>query len=99
MLYINFIDCLLHTFYLVSKLIHSYILFGLDLITAGALPILIAIQKICNNDIEVCILLAKILSNISLHSEYLNSIYESGKIDSSNYLRFYCVCIHDINYL
>ncbi|XP_072746379.1 protein SERAC1 [Anoplolepis gracilipes] len=50
------------------------------LINAGALPILTAIQKICNDDIEVCILLAKILSNLSLHSEYLNSIYESGWI-------------------
>ncbi|GAB1865692.1 Protein SERAC1 [Camponotus japonicus] len=50
------------------------------LITAGALPILTAIQKICNDDIEVCILLAKILSNISLHPEFLNSIYESGWI-------------------
>ncbi|XP_050458776.1 protein SERAC1 [Cataglyphis hispanica] len=48
------------------------------LINAGALPILIAIQKLCGDDIEICILLAKILSNISLHSEYLNNIYESG---------------------
>ncbi|KMQ95175.1 protein serac1 [Lasius niger] len=50
------------------------------LVNAGALPILTAIQKICSDDIEMCILLAKILSNISLHSEYLNSIYESGWI-------------------
>ncbi|XP_011066797.1 PREDICTED: protein SERAC1 isoform X2 [Acromyrmex echinatior] len=50
------------------------------LINAGALPILTAIQKICNDDIEICILLARILSNISLHSEYLETIYESGWI-------------------
>ncbi|XP_012055483.1 PREDICTED: protein SERAC1 [Atta cephalotes] len=50
------------------------------LIKAGALPILTAIQKICNDDIEICILLARILSNISLHSEYLETIYESGWI-------------------
>jgi len=52
----------------------------LDLIEAGALPLLMAIKKICNDDIEVCILLARILANISLHSEYLENIYESGKI-------------------
>lgn len=50
------------------------------LVNAGALPILTAIQKIYSDDIEICILLAKILSNISLYSEYLNSIYESGWI-------------------
>jgi len=52
----------------------------LDLIEAGALPILIAIKKMCGDDIEISILLARILSNISLHSEYLENIYESGKI-------------------
>ncbi|KAH0952241.1 hypothetical protein HN011_003545 [Eciton burchellii] len=50
------------------------------LIEAGALPILMAIKKTCSDDIEVCILLARILANISLHSEYLESIYESGWI-------------------
>lgn len=51
----------------------------LDLISTGALPILTVIQKIFSDDIEMCILLARILSNISLHSEYLETIYESGK--------------------
>lgn len=50
------------------------------LIDAGALPILQAVQKICSDDVEMCILLARILSNISLHSEYLENIYESGWI-------------------
>ncbi|KAL0099697.1 hypothetical protein PUN28_019834 [Cardiocondyla obscurior] len=50
------------------------------LINAGALPILTALQKICSDDVEICILLARILSNISLHSEYLENIYESGWI-------------------
>ncbi|XP_025993627.2 protein SERAC1 isoform X3 [Solenopsis invicta] len=50
------------------------------LIDAGALPILTAIQKMCDDDVEMCILLARILSNISLHSEYLETIYESGWI-------------------
>lgn len=51
----------------------------LDLINAGALPILTMIQKICSDDVDMCILLARILSNMSLHSEYLEAIYESGK--------------------
>ncbi|XP_011352205.1 protein SERAC1 isoform X2 [Ooceraea biroi] len=50
------------------------------LVDAGALPLLIAIEKMCGDDVEVCILLARILSNVSLHSEYLGSIYESGWI-------------------
>lgn len=64
--------------YILYLLLNFWIL---DLINAGALPILTAIQKICNDDIEICILLARILSNISLHSEYLETIYESGKIN------------------
>ncbi|XP_011861232.1 PREDICTED: protein SERAC1-like [Vollenhovia emeryi] len=50
------------------------------LINAGALPILTAIQKVFSDDVEICILLARILSNMSLHSEYLETIYESGWI-------------------
>ncbi|XP_077259175.1 protein SERAC1 isoform X1 [Temnothorax americanus] len=50
------------------------------LIDAGALPILTAIQKICSDDVEMCVLLARILSNMCLHSEYLEAIYESGWI-------------------
>ncbi|XP_032663066.1 protein SERAC1 isoform X2 [Odontomachus brunneus] len=50
------------------------------LVDAGALPILTAIQKICKDDTEVCILLARIISNVSLHSEYLENIFESGWI-------------------
>jgi len=67
-------------FYIIDAHFISCLIF-LDLINAGALPILTAIQKICNDDVEMCILLARILSNISLHSEYLETIYESGKID------------------
>lgn len=63
----------------------------LDLIDAGALPILTAIQKMCDDDVEMCILLARILSNISLHSEYLETIYESGKTD----LIIYDMIIYD----
>ncbi|XP_012227930.1 protein SERAC1 isoform X2 [Linepithema humile] len=50
------------------------------LVDAGALPILITIQKMFSDDIEMCILLARIICNISLHSKYLESIYESGWI-------------------
>jgi len=68
-LYISYISCYLLNFGI------------LDLIDAGALPILTAIQKISSDDVEMCILLARILSNMSLHSEYLETIYESGKTD------------------
>ncbi|XP_025158727.1 protein SERAC1 isoform X2 [Harpegnathos saltator] len=50
------------------------------LVDAGVLPILTAIQKICKDDTEVCVLLARIISNVSLHSEYLENIFESGWI-------------------
>ncbi|XP_014473260.1 PREDICTED: protein SERAC1-like isoform X2 [Dinoponera quadriceps] len=50
------------------------------LVDAGALPILTAIEKICKDDIEMCILLARIISNVSLHTEYLEKIFESGWI-------------------
>lgn len=50
------------------------------LVDAGALPILIMIQKMFSDDVEMCILLARIISNISLHPKYLDSIYESGWI-------------------
>lgn len=63
-------------------ILHFLLIFlFLDLVDAGALPILITIQKMFSDDIEMCILLARIISNISLHSKYLDSIYESGKIN------------------
>ncbi|XP_076248337.1 protein SERAC1 [Calliopsis andreniformis] len=51
-----------------------------DIVDAGGLPILMILKKMFNNNIDVCILLAKIISNISLHSEYLEHIFQSGWI-------------------
>lgn len=51
-----------------------------DIVDAGGLPILMIIKKIFNNDINMYILLAKIISNISLHSEYLEEIFQAGWI-------------------
>lgn len=52
----------------------------LDIINAGGLPLLMMIKKIFNDNINMCILLAKIISNISLHSEYLQDIFQAGKL-------------------
>ncbi|XP_024222469.1 protein SERAC1 [Bombus impatiens] len=51
-----------------------------DIIDAGGLPLLMIIKKIFNDNINICILLAKIISNISLHSMYLQDIFQSGWI-------------------
>lgn len=49
-----------------------------DLVNAGGLPILMDIQKTFQNDTDFCMLLAQILSNISLHIEFLEEIFVSG---------------------
>ncbi|CAK9797149.1 Protein SERAC1 [Anthophora quadrimaculata] len=49
-----------------------------DIVDAGGLPLLMIIKKIFHDNINVCILLAKIISNISLHSEYLKDIFQAG---------------------
>lgn len=54
------------------------ILFFLDIVNAGGLQILMLIYKIFNNNIDMCIILANILSNISLHTEYLDDFFQSG---------------------
>ncbi|KAK9310319.1 hypothetical protein QLX08_000325 [Tetragonisca angustula] len=51
-----------------------------DIIDAGGLPLLMIIKKIFNDNVNICILLAKIISNISLHSIYLQDIFQSGWI-------------------
>ncbi|XP_017795657.1 PREDICTED: protein SERAC1 [Habropoda laboriosa] len=51
-----------------------------DIVDAGGLPLLMIIKKIFHDNINVCILLAKIISNISLHSEYLKDIFQAGWI-------------------
>ncbi|XP_003702109.2 protein SERAC1 [Megachile rotundata] len=51
-----------------------------DILDAGGLPLLMILKKIFCNNINVCILLAKIISNLSLHSEYLEQIFQSGWI-------------------
>ncbi|XP_078052257.1 protein SERAC1 isoform X3 [Augochlora pura] len=51
-----------------------------DIVEAGGLPLLMILKKIFNNDINMCILLAKIISNISLHSEYLEQVFQAGWI-------------------
>lgn len=51
-----------------------------DIINAGGLQILQYIYKIFSDNIDICILLAQILSNISLHTEYLDDIFKSGWI-------------------
>ncbi|XP_043278487.1 protein SERAC1 isoform X2 [Venturia canescens] len=53
---------------------------GKDIADVGGLPILIDVQKIFANNMEICILLAKIISNLSLHCEYLEDIFRSGWI-------------------
>lgn len=54
------------------------ILFFLDIVNAGGLQILMLIYKIFSNNIDMCIILANILSNISLHTEYLDDFFQSG---------------------
>ncbi|KZC14051.1 PREDICTED: protein SERAC1-like [Dufourea novaeangliae] len=49
-----------------------------DIVEAGGLQVLMMIKKIFNDNINICILLAKIISNISLHSEYLEQIFQAG---------------------
>ncbi|XP_015598964.1 protein SERAC1 isoform X2 [Cephus cinctus] len=51
-----------------------------DIVDAGGLPILMNVQKLVGDNINICILLAKIISNISLHEEYLNDLFRSGWI-------------------
>ncbi|XP_076619639.1 protein SERAC1 [Colletes latitarsis] len=51
-----------------------------DIVDAGGLSILMIIKQIFNDNINVYILLAKIISNISLHSEYLQEIFQAGWI-------------------
>ncbi|XP_014602802.1 PREDICTED: protein SERAC1-like [Polistes canadensis] len=49
-----------------------------DIVNAGGLEILMLIYKIFSNNIEMCTILANILSNISLHTEYLDDFFRSG---------------------
>ncbi|KAF7390170.1 hypothetical protein HZH68_012027 [Vespula germanica] len=49
-----------------------------DIVNADGLRILMLIYKIFSNDIEMCVILANILSNISLHTEYLDDFFRSG---------------------
>ncbi|XP_017887632.1 protein SERAC1-like isoform X3 [Ceratina calcarata] len=51
-----------------------------DIVIAGGLPLLMLIKRMFNDNINVCILLAKTISNISLHSEHLDDIFQSGWI-------------------
>ncbi|XP_076659101.1 protein SERAC1 isoform X3 [Halictus rubicundus] len=53
-----------------------------DIVEAGGLPILMMLKKIFNDNINMCILLAKIISNISLHSEYLEQVFQAGWIST-----------------
>ena len=50
-----------------------------DVADAGGLAILMKIQKMFSHNVDISILLAKIISNLSLHSEYLDDIFKSGK--------------------
>ncbi|KAK2576698.1 hypothetical protein KPH14_005359 [Odynerus spinipes] len=51
-----------------------------DIVNAGGLQTLMYIYKIFRDNVDVCILLANILSNISLHIEYLDDFFKSGWI-------------------
>ncbi|XP_031826616.1 protein SERAC1 isoform X2 [Nomia melanderi] len=51
-----------------------------DIVDAGGLSVLMILKKIFNNNINICVLLAKTISNISLHSEYLEQIFQAGWI-------------------
>lgn len=54
--------------------------FSRDFADAGGLPVLIDVQKKFSNNINICILLAKIISNLTMHEEYLEDIFKSGWI-------------------
>ncbi|XP_046831134.1 protein SERAC1 [Vespa crabro] len=49
-----------------------------DIVNANGLQILMLIYKIFSDNIDMCIILANILSNISLHTEYLDDFFRSG---------------------
>lgn len=51
-----------------------------DVADIGGLKLLMDIYKIVGNNVDVCSLMAKILSNLSLHPEYLEDIFRSGNI-------------------
>ncbi|XP_011506367.1 PREDICTED: protein SERAC1 isoform X2 [Ceratosolen solmsi marchali] len=51
-----------------------------DIVDVGGLQILMNIYKLLGDNIDICALIAKILSNISLNPEYLEDIFRSGWI-------------------
>ncbi|XP_046995263.1 protein SERAC1 isoform X3 [Schistocerca americana] len=51
-----------------------------DIVSEGALPLLIGVYRHFLNDREVVIALAKLLSNISFYKEHLNDIFQTGWI-------------------
>ena len=51
-----------------------------NIVDAGGLPVLMIIKKVFSDNVDMCMLLAKIISNISLHSEYLANIFQAGWI-------------------
>ncbi|XP_076666289.1 protein SERAC1 isoform X2 [Andrena cerasifolii] len=51
-----------------------------NIVDAGGLSVLMIIKKVFSDNVDMCILLAKIISNISLHSEYLENIFQAGWI-------------------
>ncbi|XP_033221806.1 protein SERAC1 isoform X2 [Belonocnema kinseyi] len=51
-----------------------------DVADAGGLAILMNVQKMFGTNLNINVLLAKIISNLSLHSEYLDDIFKSGWI-------------------
>ncbi|KAJ8680523.1 hypothetical protein QAD02_016310 [Eretmocerus hayati] len=51
-----------------------------DLADAGALQVLLNVYKHLGDNVDICILIAKIISNLSSHPEYLNDIFQSGWI-------------------
>ncbi|XP_046486906.1 protein SERAC1 isoform X1 [Neodiprion pinetum] len=51
-----------------------------DIANAGGLKVLMEVQKYCENDVNISIMLAKIFSNLSLYNEYLRDIYSLGWI-------------------
>lgn len=38
------------------------------------------VYKLVGDNVETCALIAKVLSNLSLHPEYLNDIFQSGNL-------------------
>ncbi|XP_008212677.1 protein SERAC1 [Nasonia vitripennis] len=51
-----------------------------DVADAGGLQILMNVYKLVGDNVDICSLIAKILSNLSLHPEYLEDIFRSGWI-------------------